>query len=665
MRLNFFTQLVILVLVLTVAATGITGLVLLSGMETSLKTAINREVKGQVGGLSDQIESLLQEKIIIGQMIVSHSHVIGNDPAGAVELLNAVQKTDTRSYEAVNIADRTGRLTYFAPASGAAKMIGVSVADRTYFKDAMQSGKTVISDVLISKDTGNPVIIITTPIKDSAGNFAGIASQVVKLDSLEGLRAKVKIGETGYAGISTNANGKSILIAHPDKALLKEQKDIASNAIVKATMGGQKQLMSFKALNGTDMIGATAIVPSTNWIITVMVPEKEVYAEVAANRYKMLAIMAVTILAVILLTWYFARRIAGRLTALVQKITQVADGDLKLSASADTSADEIGQLGRALSTMAENLRSVIRQVAQSAEQVAASSQQLTTGAEQSAEGASQVAASISDVAAGTEKQTTTVRKTTAVVERISAEIEQAAANVKIVAATSDKAAGAAKNGGSAVEAAVTQMSHVETKVVHSAEVVAKLGERSKEIGQIVDTIAGIAGQTNLLALNAAIEAARAGEQGRGFAVVAEEVRKLAEQSQEAAKQISALIGEIQADTDNAVIAMNEGTREVKIGANVVNTAGHAFAEIVALVDQVSVQVKNIATAIQGVANGSREIVSAVSEIDAISKNTASQTQTVSAVTEQQSASMEEIAASSEALAKMAQEMRNAVQRFKV
>lgn len=146
-----------------------------------------------------------------------------------------------------------------------------------------------------------------------------------------------------------------------------------------------------------------------------------------------------------------------------------------------------------------------------------------------------------------------------------------------------------------------------------------MGERSKEIGQIVDTISGIAGQTNLLALNAAIEAARAGEQGRGFAVVAEEVRKLAEQSQEAAKKIAELIGEIQGDTDKAVIAMNEGTREVKTGAEVVNVAGAAFREIAEMVTQVSGQVKEISAALQQMASGSRQVASSVKKIDELSR----------------------------------------------
>ncbi|MDF2873532.1 MAG: mcpA 6 [Sporomusa sp.] len=664
MRMNFFAKLVVLVLVLTLTATGITGLILLNGMETSLKENVNREIQAQVSGLNGQISSMLQEQIKIGQIIANHAHVTGGNAAGATELVNAIERVDSASYEAVNIVDRAGRVTNFAPAAGAGRMIGTSIADRQYFKDAMQTGQTIISDVLTSKDTGSPIILIATPIKDSAGAFAGIVCQVIKLDALEKMRSQVKIGETGYASINTNVNGKSIIIAHPDNTLVTEKKDVFETPIVQAALRGQNQL-NFKNLAGADVIGATGIVPLTNWIIIAMVPEKEVYAEVSVNRYKMLAVMGVTILIVIVIAWYFARRIASRLTHMVQRVAQVADGDLRASHTASLSNDEIGQLGKALESMTQSLRGVIGQVTHSAEQVAASSEQLTTGAEQSAQGAGQVANSITQVAAGTERQTGAIRKTVAVVERISSEIKQAAANVNVVETTSDKAAGAAKDGGKAVEAAVNQMINIETKVVHSAQVIAKLGERSKEIGQIVDTISGIAGQTNLLSLNAAIEAARAGEQGRGFSVVAEEVRKLAEQSQEAAKQIAALITEIQVETESAVLAMNEGTREVKIGSDVVNSAGQAFAEIVSLVDQVSEQIKSIAAAVQGIASDSQEIVSSVQEIDVISKETAGQTQTVSAVTEEQSASMEEIAASSEALAKLAQDLQTVIQRFKV
>jgi len=148
-------------------------------------------------------------------------------------------------------------------------------------------------------------------------------------------------------------------------------------------------------------------------------------------------------------------------------------------------------------------------------------------------------------------------------------------------------------------------------------------------------------------------------------VVAEEVRKLAEQSQEAAKQIASLIGEIRQDTDSAVVAMNDGTREVRIGADVVNDAGKAFQLIYRSISEVSTQMREISAAIQQMASGSQQIVASVRDIDAISKDTADQAQTVSAATEEQSATMEEIAASSQELAKMAEELTHAVSKFKV
>ena len=327
--------------------------------------------------------------------------------------------------------------------------------------------------------------------------------------------------------------------------------------------------------------------------------------------------------------------------------------------------DEFGKIAFASNKVTESMRMLIRQMEESAEQLSAASEELTASAQQSAQVTTQVATAISEVAAGSGKQLSAIDDTSAVVEQMSAGIQQVAANTNNVAGTSDKTAVAAQEGNQAIETAVKQMNTIEQTVSKSATVVEKLGERSKEIGQIVDTISGIAGQTNLLALNAAIEAARAGEQGKGFAVVAEEVRKLAEQSQEAAKQIADLIGGIQAETETAVSAMQDGTKEVRKGSEVVNTAGKDFAAIATLVKEVSKEVQDISAAIQQMASGSQQIVDSVKSIDNISKNTAEHAQTVSAAAEEQSASMEQIAASSQSLAKMAETLQSAISHFKI
>jgi len=379
----------------------------------------------------------------------------------------------------------------------------------------------------------------------------------------------------------------------------------------------------------------------------------------------MLGIMFVSFLILGLSGFYITRMITRPLHTMVLVCEEFAAGDFRDKPRKLARKDEIGQLADALANMRGHLRTVLKQVNEAAEQVAASSEELTASAEQSAQAANQVAGSISEVATGAEKQVHAINETRLVVEQMSSGIQQVATNTDLVAGKSAQAAETAKTGGKSVEKAVNQMAHIEQTVNHSAQVVTMLGARSKEIGQIDDTISGIAGQTNLLALNAAIEAARAGEQGRGFAVVAEEVRKLAEQSQDAAKKIATLISEIQGDTDKAVVAMSAGTREVKIGTEVVTTAGHAFGVIAVLVTEVSSQVQEISTAVQQMASGSQQIVSSVQVIDGLSKNAAAEAQTVSAATEEQSASMEEIASSSQSLAKMAQDLQEAVSKFRV
>ena len=393
--------------------------------------------------------------------------------------------------------------------------------------------------------------------------------------------------------------------------------------------------------------------------------KKENDREAVTNTNTMIGIIVIVIIGAVVIGIVISRAIANPLKVVVGQIKEVANGNLAIKAIEINSKDEVGNLANELNNMTNNLRALIQHVAHTTQQVAASSEELTASAEQSAQVTNQVATTISEVAQGAEKQMNNLSATLAVVEKTSAGIQQIATNANIVSSVADKTASSASQGDRAVNAAISQMVSIEESVSSSAQVVMKLGERSKEIGQIVGTISGIAAQTNLLALNAAIEAARAGEQGRGFAVVAEEVRKLAEQSQEAAKQIASLISEIQLDTGNAVIAMNEGTREVKVGAEVVNNAGQAFKEIVSLIGEVSSQVREISAAIQQMASGSQQVVASVRDIDRISRDTAGQTQTVSAATEEQSASMEEIAASSQALARMAEELQGAVGKFRV
>ena len=369
----------------------------------------------------------------------------------------------------------------------------------------------------------------------------------------------------------------------------------------------------------------------------------------------------------LLIGWIIAKRITKSLHAVVDFVETVSNGDFTRTIMAENLQDksEFGNVFKAIAMMNQNIKTLIVQLSTTAEQLAASSEELTASAEQSAQASNQVAGSVTDVAHSAENQVVSSNAANEKVEEIAKVIGDVADHTGIVADSAGKTAAIANEGESAISQVVQQMNIIEQKTNSTATVIGDLESKSKQIGQIVEVIANISGQTNLLALNAAIEAARAGEAGKGFAVVAEEVRKLAEQSQDAAKQITGLINDVQDQTDRAVVFMGDGKNEVDKGAAVVKIAGQSFQEILTMIRSITEQIEGISGSIQNVTSGTQGVVAAFKDINDESRKAAEQTQNISAATEEQSASVEEIASASQHLAKMAEDLQMAIRKFKV
>lgn len=559
----------------------------------------------------------------------------------------------------------------------------VPYGDRDYFKKVLTTKKNVISDPLVSKATGKLAVVLAVPVMNN-DQLTGVLIGTFSVDRLTDMIKGLKFLDTGYGQVADNSG---VIIAHPKQPnlvgklnllnpkinpeLKLPQSDLDErliNIFKIAAQAGEQSNGLYSFVDGVERVAvATPInLPGDQrWIIMVAAPNEEATRQVDSLARMMLIISVVCLFIAVVAIVFFAKQFVKPILLIRDECLSLAQGDLRHRETTISSEDEIGQLSQGFQKMRTHLHELVTMVHSQSEQLAASSEELTASADQSAQAANQVAMSITDVANGSQEQLVAASETSAVVEEMSASIEQISATTSEVAEQSQQAAHKAQEGNEAVNKAIIQMNQIEQTVQTSARAVAELGERSKEIGQIIDTISGIAGQTNLLALNAAIEAARAGEQGRGFAVVAEEVRKLAEQSQDATKQIASLIGGIQGETAKAVKAMDDGTREVKLGAEVVDAAGLAFQEIVILVTQVSDQMREVSSAIDQMAIGSQQIVGSVNRIDHLSKKATEQSQTVSAATQEQSASMEEIASSSQSLANLAMDLREAVNRFQV
>lgn len=364
-------------------------------------------------------------------------------------------------------------------------------------------------------------------------------------------------------------------------------------------------------------------------------------------------------------------RVAAPIQLLTKHIKLVGDGDFRAhQEDADEVAvlaqrsDELGVMTLAMEEMQKNLLGLMQQVVETAEYLAAASEELTSTAEQAATVSKSIADSVMNVASSCNEQFTEVETASGSIRTLTAHMEEFSATIRESSHKIQETNGVAEQGRANVGVAVTNMETIDTTVTNIAETIERLGEQSQQIGLIVDTISSIAEQTNLLALNAAIEAARAGEHGRGFAVVADEVRKLAEQSQASAGEIAAVVVGIQKDTEDAVKAMKEGVEQVKSGTGAVKGAGGSFAHIAEMVSVVADNSNSMENAVGVLSDNTMKINGAIEKINSMSRSVASEAETVSASTEEETASMLEIAAASRKLAEQAQDMQNALSKFK-
>lgn len=386
----------------------------------------------------------------------------------------------------------------------------------------------------------------------------------------------------------------------------------------------------------------------------------------AMQKSNMMAttIAVVGVAITLLLTWLVPRSIVGPIRKLSAAIERVAEGDLTVTVTIN-SRDELGLLSNAFAKMVDNLKQLISATSETAAKVSGSSKELAAASENVGRSAQDVAATVEQLAQGAEQQAKMTAEASSTIGQMSSAIQQIAASTSNVAQDSSRAAQLAKQGQDALAHATEQIKSIEKAVQNAAELVRTLGERSKEISQIVEVITNIAAQTNLLALNAAIEAARAGDQGRGFAVVAEEVRKLAEQSRVAANKISTLARGIQEDTVQAVKGMEAGTKEVAQGTEIISLAVSAFEEIKRAVDTIVSKVHEVSAATQQLAAGSNQIVKNVESIAAATQQMAAGGQQVAARAQNQSASVQQISSEASALAEMAATLEKLIARFKL
>jgi methyl-accepting chemotaxis protein len=647
---------------------GVVGIILtvISGVGyyiaySHLLTSIENEIQANVKEEGLRLDAWLQEKASLA--------------TGASRQMHNLSGTVVDSREILSLVDGVPGIMDLSHGTESGSFMSWSDGDlsqeadprtRPWYKEAKAAGKTVFTEVYKNvggENDGKLVVSAAAPYNDKNGAFRGAVCEDIMLDELDKFVDSIKYHNEGQ-GIVIDKTGSIIATAgnepvmsklSDDPGLKDKEKELKdqSEGYFTVTRDGQKQIFAYVTLE------------DVGWTVGIFVPEDFVFADMKTMKITYSLLVLVGILLVAFAGIKFSQRITGVILRLRNHADELAKGNLQLEDMVVESGDELGALTKSFNVMRYNIHGLVCKIVSTAEQMAASSEELTASAEQSAQASNQVAGSVARVAEGTEAQLRLTEHADNTVQQISKAITQVASNTEIVSAAAEKTTETANAGEEAIKKAVMQMKTIEEKTNATSAVIGELEERSQRIGHIVDVISNISGQTNLLALNAAVEAARAGEAGRGFAVVAEEVRKLAEQSQQAAKQITELIDEVQEKTNSAVAFMEDGKQEVDHGAEVVSSAGESFGEILDMVRDMTKQVYEISASIEEITGGTQKVVDAVQNIDQEGRKATEQTQTISASTEEQSASIEEIASASHHLAGMAEDLQKAIRQFKV
>ena len=625
--------------------------------------AMSIDTERSLKGLAGEIEAKKQESLIKAKVLAEYpgvaAAVAANDTAATLALLSPLVKN--LAVDFLTVTNAEGKVVARTHEPG---KFGDSVTNQANVVAALKGAPgTFIEPGTVVKLSARSGV----PIRNASGVIVGVISAGYQLDSLAIIdHVKQLFGADftiflGDVRISTTIvqDGKRVIGTKLDPAITKIVLGEGKPYLGAASILGQPYRTAYMPLVGPDQKNIGVLFAGQS--------AAKMEAAIARTRWIIGGMGAGLLVLGLFVMFFVVRRITVPLGLAVEDLAQLGAGNFTATVPPELlrRKDEIGKLSSAVDALTQNMRGLLRKIAQSAEQVAASSEQLTASAQQSAEAANNVAESIQQVALGSEKQVGAVNDTSAIVEEISATMQEVAATAGEMATLAEQTAKAAQKGKASIDVAVTQMDAVNNGSRQAQLAAEELKGSSAQIGEIVNLISSIAGQTNLLALNAAIEAARAGEQGRGFAVVAEEVRKLAEQSEAAAKQIKDLVTKNHGSIGNVVGAIDNAIRDISQGVELVNVAGGNFAAINAQIAQVTDQVEVIARSVHQAATGSQRIVVSIRAVENLSRDAAAEAENVSAATEEQSASMQEIAASSQALAKLAEELKVAVARFRV
>ncbi len=533
--------------------------------------------------------------------------------------------------------------------------------------DSISSQAKIIAENVVSKIDVNQFEQITTEETEYYYELREELNEVRKMNGLNYLYTmKSKKNDDGSSEYYYVVDG--LPLDSDDASSLGEVEQNEYEALINTFKTGETQVgeLTYDKEYGANVSAYVPIRNSNGEMIGLIGADynaDHIY-ELMNDKKRELMIYTIVVLLVIICVIYFVARMINRpLKRLTLEMRKVKTGDFTVHLETKRK-DEIGELTNTFNDMVNNVKNMIRTIDDSSQKLTLSSEEMSMTAEHNTTMTETLTEAIQGIMYGANRQVDIISNAADTIKEMSNEILQISKNIEEVSSSSEFATKTSINGREQLEHAIKQMEQIKSTQYHSSEVIKDLGEKSNEINEIVVMITDIADQTNLLALNAAIEAARAGEYGKGFAVVSEEVRKLAEQSGDAASRIASLIQEIQMKTKDAMETMVNSNQEVDKGTIVMVNTSEVFDKINNAIHVVTEQIEEVNKTIAQLSQGSVKIVEIIHEVHEIAQQSTNKTNDFAELTEEQLALTEEVYASIEQLREMSEQLETMVGQFK-
>lgn len=528
--------------------------------------------------------------------------------------------------------------------------------ERPWYQLAAASpGKIQWSPPYPDEATGNLMTTASLAVENN-GKLAGVAAVDLELTAISEMLTATSIP---YDGQPFLFDKEGTALSHPTNT----GESLMNSSYVKDMYSYEQGDLTYKE-KGRDMVSVFTTLPAFGWKVGTVYEEDNLMGMAKQLRTSILIISSIVLVVVAVVLYFLIGKLLKPIARLRSLMDEVSAGDLTVQSDIKTK-DEIGQLSDNFNDMISNMHTIISVVNRSADNVRTNSESLSAVAEETNASSSEVAHAVNEIAHGASKSAEDAETVSERADELGRQIngitERAVSMNEIAVRTEDMNANGQTQMAQLQE--TFQSSGMNLKTMNEA--IITLSGKVKAIGGVMDTITDISSQTNLLALNASIEAARAGEHGKGFAVVAEEVRKLAEQSARATKDVQVTVQQLQEESRLVTAQMEETITTFRDQGLVVQETETTFGDLSALMEDMQTSIHSITEEIETVARHKEEVASTIQTMAATSQETAAACEEVSASTEEQLRAIQSVTDAAETLTNLSEELSQAIDRFKV